>query len=184
MPTKPMSRTLKASIATGTAVLLLAGVGGTFARWFDEESVTSADINAGELSLTAPGEVTYSEASIGEIPAADIAAFNMVPGDVVTLTATVTPTLVGNNLEATLTADIGTAGGTLAEWVTTDVTVGGAADATLTEADSDTPIDVAIEITLPLETGGEPGVGNGTDAQNTVLDLEDLTLSLVQIDNP
>ena len=62
--------------------------------------------------------------------------------------------------------------------------MGGAADATLTEADSDTPIDVAIEITLPLETGGEPGVGNGTDAQNTVLDLEDLTLSLVQIDNP
>lgn len=185
MSRKPMSRTLKAALATGTAVFLLAGVGGTFARWYDDASVGTGDITAGELSLTAE-DVTYSEASVGTI--ADITTFNMVPGDVVTITALVTPVLVGNNLEATLTADVGTATGALADFVDIDVTVGGNVDATLTEADSGTAVPVAIEITLPLATGGEPGDGDvttdGTQAQNTTLDLANLALSLVQIDNP
>ena len=185
MPRKPMSRTVKAAVASGTAVLLLAGVGGTFSRWYDDTSVGTGDITAGELSLTA-GDATYSEASVGAI--ADIATFNMVPGDVVTVAAQVTPVLVGDNLEATLSADVGTATGELADFVDTEVSVGGDVDATLTETDSGVEVPVAITITLPLETGGEPGDGDdttdGTQAQNTTLNLADLALSLVQIDNP
>lgn len=190
MGRNPMSRTTKAALATGAAVLLLAGAGGTFARWFDEESVASGDITSGELSLTAPTDVTWSEASLGAIP--DITAFTMVPGDVVTYTATVTPVLDGDNLEATLTADVGTAAGALAPLVTVTSSVGGEADGDplgpLTEADSGDPLDVEVEITLPLSTGGEPGDGDadtdGTNGQNATLTLEDLTLSLVQDDNP
>lgn len=185
MSRKPMSRTFKASLATGAAVVLLAGVGGTFARWYDDAEVGTGTINAGQLSLTAE-DVTYSEATQGTIAPADIGDFNMVPGDVVTINAVVTPILVGDNLAATLTADLATATGDLAEFVTTEVTVGGAANAVLTEANSGTPVNVAIEITLPFSTGGEPGdaddATDGTQAQLTTLDLGNLGLSLVQND--
>ena len=189
MARKPMSRTLKATLASGAAIVLLAGVGGTFARWYDDAEVTTGTIEAGELSLTA-GDVAFavSSGTGGPVAIPDISAFNMVPGDVVTVTSEVTPVLVGDNLAATLTADLdGAATGTLAAFVTvSDVTVDGGTNAVLTEADSGTAIDVEIEITLPFSTGGEPGDDpvNGTDAQNTTLDLTDLTLSLVQNDLP
>lgn len=176
-------RPLKAAVAIGLGVLLLAGAGGTFARWFDSQSVSTGEINSGELTLSEPSGIQWSEATLGDLTPEELAAYTMVPGDVVTYSATVTPTIVGDNLVATLAADVPTAGGTLAEWVEVEAAVaGGGAD--LTEEDSGTAVDVTVVITLPFETGGEPGDGNGTDGQNAVLSLSDLTITLVQNDRP
>lgn len=182
-PTPARNKALRAGIAVAAGVALLAGAGGTFARWFDSESVETGDIVAGELSLSSPTNISWSEATIGALTTEELAAYRMVPGDVVTYSAMVTPTIVGENLVATLTAEIPDASGALADWVDVEASVVGG-DATLRAADSGTAVEVRVVIELPFSTGGEPGSGNGTDAQTDELNLADLTISLAQNDRP
>lgn len=179
MPEFTKSRTIKAVAATAVGVILLAGTGGTFARWFDEEIVPAGPLTSGTLELSEP-TTTATEATLGDLTVLD-EPYEIVPGDVITFTMTTTPTIVGDNMVATLSAQQDAATGPLADFVDFETTIAGGGTG-LTEADSGTPIDVTIVATMPFSTGGEPGVGNGTDGQSATLDVNDITLSLVQDD--
>ena len=103
-----MNRSSKLTIAGGLAVVLLAGGAGTFARWYDEADVTDETISTGSLALSVEnGEwlinsLTDNTPTVEFTPESD----TIVPGDVVTFSADITPELVGTNLEATLSANL------------------------------------------------------------------------------
>lgn len=173
----------RAALAGGAALVLLLGVGGTFARWFDTEPVGGGDLAAGELSFDVAAGAGWFDISPDVTETAiDTATFALVPGDVLQYRASIVPTIVGDNLQATLDADIATPGGSLAEFVTVSASIDGEDSVPLTEADSGVPVPVTVTVTLPFSTGGEPGSGNGTDGQNTELDLESLLVQLIQDD--
>ena len=44
-----MSRSTRALVATGAAVALLAGSGATFARWYDEKTLSESRVATGTL---------------------------------------------------------------------------------------------------------------------------------------
>lgn len=158
------SSAVKALAAGAVGLLLLGGGAGTFALWSDEESIDAGDITDGELAL-AVGEGTWS---LGGDPV-DIATFRMVPGDTLSYQATVTPTIVGDTLSATLTSTVPGGG----EFWTIEANLPDGTTA-LTEADSGVAVPVEIDVTLPIDSGN--------DSQTEVLDLEALTLSLEQVD--
>lgn len=91
----------KALVAAGLGVVLLAGAGGTFALWNAEETTATGEITDGQLALSV-AEGTWAN---GETPI-DLTTFRMVPGDTVTFSTTVEPTIVGDNLKATLTGSL------------------------------------------------------------------------------
>ncbi|WP_153397095.1 alternate-type signal peptide domain-containing protein [Ornithinicoccus halotolerans] len=156
----------KALVATGLGVVLLAGAGGTFALWSDQEVVSAGTISNGSLSLdTTAG--TWTEAN--GTPIADIATYRMVPGDTVVFEAEVTPTIVGDNLQATLKGELAGSG---AHWAVTPSLPGGSQ--VLTEADSGIAHDLSVTVSLPT--------ASGNDSQTEVLDLGSLTLTLQQVE--
>lgn len=171
-----MKRSAKAGAAVAVAAALLIGAEGTFAEWSESRDVGSGQLTAGRLDWTV-GAGTWSDITSTPAAIADITAFRMVPGDVVRYETTVTPVLVGNNLTATLTADVSAAAGTLSDNVTIATTVNGVStdQLALTPADSGVAIAVAVTITFPFaQTAGE----------TEQLDLSTLTLDLVQDANP
>lgn len=156
----------KALLAVGAGALLLAGAGGTFATWSDTKSVGAGTITDGELKLAVePGSWKNGDT---EIP--DIADFKMVPGDTVTFTTTVTPTIVGDNLKATLSA---TLPNDESQWTVVSTMTGG--DGVLTDADSGQSYPVTVDVTLPAESGNT--------SQEATLNLGELTFKLDQ-NNP
>lgn len=118
-----MSRSTRALVATGAAVALLAGSGATFARWYDEKTLSESRVATGTLSLTTTGTPTWTintaatdengDTTVPFDPATD----KIVPGDVVEYSTTVTLHLQGKNLHAALGV-VAEEGYTLAEGVT------------------------------------------------------------------
>lgn len=182
-PRRTVGRPVRLAVAGGAALLLMMGAGGTFAQWYDATPVAGGQISAGALSLAPADEGAWFDISPDKTARGiTTSSFAMVPGDVLEYRADLVPTLDGDNLEATLRADVRTPEGALAEFVTVTATVDGDAEAVLTEADSGQTVPVRVRVELPFSTGGAPGSGNGTDAQGTVLDLDSLSVQLVQND--
>lgn len=100
-----MSRKMKAATAGGLAVLLLAGVGGSFARWYDESTVGAGQITTGNLSLSAEECAWVDQSADAATTTFTPGTDKMVPGDTVECTVSVTPTFEGKNLEAELVVD-------------------------------------------------------------------------------
>ncbi|MFK5583463.1 MULTISPECIES: alternate-type signal peptide domain-containing protein [unclassified Serinicoccus] len=161
---RPRSSAVKALAAGALGLLLLGGGAGTFALWSDEETVDAGDITDGELALAVGGGTWF----LGETEV-DVATFRMVPGDTLTYEATVTPTIVGDTLRATLSSTVPGGG---EHWTIAATLPDGGAE--LTEADSGVAVPIEVDVTLP--------VGSGNESQLAVLDLEDLVLSLEQVD--
>lgn len=179
-----MSRTTKSVLAVGAGVLLLTGAGGTFAQWSESESVDGGTVTAGHLDMTVtPGTWydTRGTESVSDDVEIDPASFRMVPGDVVAYRATITPDLVGDNLEAQLDADLSTANGPLADVVTVSATLDGAETQTLTPADSGQELQAVVEVSMPFGEGTATDPDGGEDA---ALDLSTMKISLVQTPNP
>ncbi|MFE7629093.1 alternate-type signal peptide domain-containing protein [Kocuria sp. NPDC057446] len=89
----------KAVLAGAVAVGLLAGGGGTFAKWSEEQAIASADsITAGELSMKST-TVSWTD---GAGKGIDPATYKIVPGDTVQLHASTTVIAEGNNLQGSL----------------------------------------------------------------------------------
>lgn len=165
-PTRNTHSATKALVAAGLGVVLLAGAGGTFAVWNAQESVSTGTITDGALALSV-GEGSWLAADGSAI--ADIAAYRMVPGDSVTFVTQVTPTIVGDNLQATLVGELPQ--GPDSFWRIDPALPDG--ETVLDEDDSNIPVTVEVEVTLPSTSGNE--------SQQAELDLNDLTLTLQQV---
>lgn len=153
---KPNRRVVKAAAAGALGVALLAGLGTTFAKWYEEQTIGDADMQSGHLNLNVDGaqwvDVNNGNAEIN----AD--TFRMVPGDKLRYTADVTTDLAGDNLEATLRVNTDeTVSGDLQDIVEVTATVGDGTDTerTVTPADNGTTIQVSVELEFPLTTDGQ-----------------------------
>ncbi|MCZ4080471.1 alternate-type signal peptide domain-containing protein [Rhodococcus sp. H36-A4] len=186
-----MKKATKGAVAAGAAAVLLLGGLGSFALWSDSEEIDGGTIESGELSLTeatAPvwRQTTTDVNAASVIPV--IADYRIVPGDVITYSATYNILAEGNNLLADLSVDIddiapGLGNEQLDEAV--DVTIAATSGGTTLPTDGNavritsTNQTVDLTITFAFDEGTE-----NQDAQNQQLNLEAFTLVLQQSRTP
>lgn len=178
-----MSRTTKSVVAVGAGLLLLTAAGGTFAQWSETQTIDGGTVTAGHLDMAVTPGIWYDTTGAAETEITDMTAFRIVPGDTLEYRATIDPDLVGDNLEATLESDLSTASGELADFVTTEATLGGAATQTLTPENTGggETFDAVVTVEMPY---GEGTVTDPDGGEDTSLDLSSMTISLVQTPNP
>ncbi|MCT1872268.1 alternate-type signal peptide domain-containing protein [Brevibacterium luteolum] len=175
---KPNRRAAKAAAAGALGVALLAGLGTTFAKWYEEASIGESSLQSGHLDMTVDG-AQWTDLNSGQT--IDEAQFKMVPGDKLRYTANITPDLVGDNLVATLKVNTDeTVSGDLDGIVKVTTTVGEGNDTkrTVTPADNGKTIRVTVELEFPLtKDGQDPAPEN--DRSNWWVDRgEDGTVNL------
>jgi len=97
-----MNKLVKGSIAGAAGIALLLGGAGTLATWNSSATVatTGSNITAGTLDIKATTG-TSGDGWRDATKTIDIAAFKVVPGDVLTYTKTFDVTATGDNLTAT-----------------------------------------------------------------------------------
>lgn len=185
-----MKKQTKAAIAAGAGAILLLGGVGSLAFWSDEADLGGGgSITSGQLAL---GECadggSWVDANSGTA-IADINVFRIVPGDVVEYTCDTTLNAEGDNLSATLTADLGGLTGdpellgrlnrsvtaTLNE--TTALPAGNGGVQIVANDGADQPISIAVRIAFDPSTPGQIG-------QNQSVDLGAMSLNLEQNTNP
>jgi alternate signal-mediated exported protein len=108
------SKMIKGIVAGALGLTLLLG-GGTFALWYQNQSVASGSVQSGNLNFTVGAQTWAVVSNAGgsggiaagtSTPIPDISAFKMVPGDTVTLTTAITTSVIGTTMQATLKADL------------------------------------------------------------------------------
>lgn len=100
-----MKKTTKGAVAAGAAALLLAGGAGSFAAW-------NASTTAGPSQTVTAGSMSVAQVDTGAWTWENGTTFTpgsdtLVPGDVVNYTAKYNINLVGTNLKAKLTPNLG-----------------------------------------------------------------------------
>lgn len=172
------SRT-KAIIAIAAGAVLLLGGGTTLAYWTTTQTITGGAISSGDLNLATTGTPTWWLTAEGSSTPVDITAAlattKIVPGDTVTLTQDATLTLVGDNMNATLSIAGGAAPTGFTAAPITATKGGTALPAELVPSDSG-----AIEIEAQFVFN--PDVSTDTrNLVNTASTLADVTLTLTQV---
>lgn len=178
---KRFSPRAKAIIAIAAGTALLLGGAGSYAYWSTSQSLNAGTVNTGDLNL-ALGAGTWSLDGTLTAPTtvADPSAVHIVPGDVLTLTQVLDVTLVGDNLEALLTADLSAVIPVAsASYLTATLSVTGVGTPAgvntyrLTPADAAAPINAVLTITFNSTTPNRESV-------NTPIDLTALAFTLTQ----
>lgn len=181
-------RALKAVAAGTLGLALLGGLGTTFAKWYEEESLNGS-LQTGHLNMTVEdGQWVDVNHKNKTITAED---FRMVPGDKIKYTAQVKPDLVGDNLSAQLSVNVGEAVlGELKDVVTVKTTVDGEeSPKTITSEAGKTTIPVTVELEFPLtKDGAKPDADKSNwwndQGENKTVNLSGIEIELDQVDNP
>lgn len=171
-----MKKSTKSVLAAGAAVVVLTGGAGSLAYWNATADIGGGEIDSGELDLAPAGAGVWQlNGTAVTNPQANVV---LVPGDVLTYSADYTIVAVGNNIEGTLTAVGGDGAGTLAPFLTTDLTAttGGAPVTTVDGSNDGDTLDVDLTIDFPFG----PGVDNASQEQT--LDLSGVSIVLTQTD--
>lgn len=173
-----MPKIIKGGLALAAALVLLLAGYGTYALWSDSETLNGGALSSGQLAFEGSDAGVWRDASDGapgEV-IADIATFQIVPGDVLTYTLTRTVRASGDNLVATLAADPSSITGDpelLADVaVTTGLSVNGAAATAITEANDGQ--QVVATVTFDFDEAST------NETQLQALDLSALQLTLTQ----
>lgn len=168
-----MRNSLKALIATSGGAFLLLGGAGSLAYWQSAGSVPAGDLQSGRLALTDAA----SSWTLNGVTVADPTAVRVVPGDELAWTGGFLITAQGDNLQAEIAMTGGQSGGTLAPYVTTDVSwdvAGEPASSPITSADDGKNVDVLINVDFPFSAGNA--------SQAKTLDVSDVSVTLTQVD--
>lgn len=170
-----MNKATKGAIAAGAAGILLLGGAGTFALWEDTAAISAGNVSTGELSLALTGTAGAWTYEGGESTVTE----GIVPGDVITSTQEAVITASGDNIAGSFT--VGTLAGPLPTGVTASIsTVETEADLTgtgsLLSFATAGEYSVDVVITLAFDT-------TGTTSQGATIDLDDLTLTLTQVNS-
>ncbi|HNO40293.1 MAG TPA: alternate-type signal peptide domain-containing protein [Marmoricola sp.] len=189
--TPKKSQAKRGVVAAGLGLALMTGVGGTFAYWQQSTDMGTGNITAGNLSLSVSGAAWYDCTANGTAAAtdtttspvgltgcssiSDITTFRMVPGDKLKYVASATPTLVGDNIKADLTATVPAtgSGSDLAHWLTIGAGLSGTTSS-LTEADSGVAHTAIVSVQLPSTVSNQDGT-------TTSVSLTSFKLNLVQV---
>ena len=183
---KKPNRALKAAAAGA----LLAGLGTTFAKWYEELPIGDSSMQSGHLNLNV-ADAKWVDANNGDTVINE-KTFRMVPGDKLRYTANVTPDLVGDNLVATLRVNTSeTISGDLQDIVTVKTTVGDGTetDRTVTPDDNNTTIPVSVELEFPLTKDGNPPQDDKSnwwkdEGEDGTVNLASTKVELIQNNNP
>lgn len=181
-----MKKVTKATIAAAAAAVLLAGGVGTLALWQKDANVDAGAVSTGHLNLTVGTDGTWTDKSADAQdtnfnPATD----ELVPGDTVSYTQTVTIDAEGKNLQGALT--VGSAAAVPAA-LAGEVEIDLAIDASvpgLTKVGNvvsfaeEGTYQVPLEITVSFAKGTTGSTANGTMDQD--IDLSQLALTLDQV---
>jgi alternate signal-mediated exported protein len=159
-----MNRAMKGAIAAGAAGILLLGGAGTFAVWSDTKSTDAGTVSTGQLSLSV-ADGTWTETATPLVPI-DSETFQIVPGDSLTYTTTVTVKAEGENLQAVLSVPT-----ELTAQVTSDVNPSAAVS------------PEKLLVTMDIDGGNVEGLGVSsdddlTDADNVLTFTEERTYSI------
>ena len=183
-----MKKKTKAAIAAGAGAVILLGGAGSLAFWNDSSTTTEGEISSGELSLDdCENGGTWTDVNQATT-ISDIEAFRIVPGDTLSYTCVTAINATGDNLSATLTADIGEVTGDadlLAALGNPQVTAtangaplpSNTTGVQITPTTESQPIVVTVAITFDPAT-------TGTVGQNQSVNLGATTLELTQNANP
>ncbi|WP_016934462.1 alternate-type signal peptide domain-containing protein [Rhodococcus sp. R1101] len=184
-----MKKQTKGAIAAGAGAILLLGGLGSLAFWNDQTDGDAGTITSGQLTLgECAGGGTWTDVGNGGATISDISSFRIVPGDTVRYTCASTLTAQGDNLEATLTANLdGVTGNTdLRNALITTIdgeyagqSFTGGADGVQVVANGGAPQDISVDITITFDPAT-----SGTTGQNETVDLGNLSLNLQQNTNP
>lgn len=196
-----MKKMTKGVIATGVAVMLLLGGGGTLAYWNDTADLGGSNtITAGTLTVVATGtpawQIEHTSGAVTDV--ADITAVRIVPGDVLLYSVPATITAQGQNLRF----QVGLAGGSVAAVSAsaadtalagrlTDSAVFGVTGATPVGTGGDTfehksntsssyATTITATIAWPFGAAGSPADDN--PAKTGAVDLANFALTVTQVD--
>ena len=180
-----MKKQTKAAVAAGAGAILLLGGLGTLAFWSDDANLGGGGtITSGQLSLgECEGDGSWEDVNAGPI---DIGTFRIVPGDTVRYTCNTELVAEGDNLTATLTADLGGVTGDaelqsrLQRSVTatlngTPLPPTGDGVQVIANDGSDQPISVVVTIAFDPNTPDQVGQGQSVDLSAMSLRLEQNT---------
>lgn len=161
-----MNKMTKGALGAGLGVALLLGGSGTLAVWNADQAGAAGTIVSGDLNLDgAPG--TWTSNLSGAV--ADITAYKVVPGEVLTYTQPLEVTLDGDELTAKLTTTgAGVNNGFKPENVAVSGPVLTSASGTVlptTVLDESSPSDITATITFSFlsSTSGRDGVNASYD---------------------
>ena len=174
-----MNKSTKGAVAAGSAVVLLMGGLGTLAYWTDSETLGGGSLNSGHLDIVTDATNTGCgawELDSGEsAPTTYTAGDPLVPGDVLTRLCNYTIAAEGNHLRATVSADVPTLTGDLADSLTiapANIEVNGAAATEFTEDNDGQKLSVELQVTFNSTV---------TDDMDVSAVLGDLTLTATQV---
>lgn len=185
-----MNKFVKSGIATAAGVALLMGGAGTLAYWNDTAAISGGTVTAGKLNIV-PETVTGTWSNQnGAI--ANISAYRIVPGDVLTYTGTMGVEVIGDTLQAQLSIAGGTltgtnaAGNDLASWIATNGSVSIAASGTGVGAPSAGVYPIAntatsIDVVVTINFFKSPTAGAENNTMEGTVNLSDVTVTLSQV---
>lgn len=113
-----MNKMLTGAIAISASALLLVGGGGTLAVWNDTAGVKPGTITAGNIALEAEGGKWSNVTSGTAVPIANIAEYEIVPGETLRYTQSLNIIVEGTNAVADLKVSGGFVNGFESEGVT------------------------------------------------------------------
>ncbi|MGW6226276.1 alternate-type signal peptide domain-containing protein [Cellulosimicrobium cellulans] len=173
--TKKNHGAVKGTVAAAAGVAVLLGGAGTFALWNQSGAISGAATETGTLTADFSGTTSWQDVTPGAGNAiADIAAFRMVPGDILEGTTTVEVTATGENLLVDATLDSTTANlpeGVDATVLLSDGTASGET-LELTGSNAGTVYDLTATVTLSFDEGSEASQGATVDLTKVNVDLQ------------
>lgn len=182
------SRTTKVALAGTAAAVLLAGGGGTFANWYDDQRIFEGDqtITSGQLTIQ-KGTDAWQDGTGKKLSATELAGYKMVPGTKLTYTAELDITVEG--LTAAVTTDfrgLTAAGGELVDVLQVGATLD---DEPLAVADGEAvsipfteqgTSEHQLVVTVEFPENAPGGGTWGTTAQGETANLQAFKVALTQ----
>ncbi|MCL2848499.1 MAG: alternate-type signal peptide domain-containing protein [Micrococcales bacterium] len=179
-----MERLTKAAIATGGATVLLLGGIGTVAYWTDQGTATGGSLTSGQLSLTdGTCDPWQYDPSDGGGPVVQI-----VPGDIVVTSCEFTVEGEGDHLAVSAELDStqfsdpanNLLEAALAPNVDSTFTLDGSPVPTTGVALTSGPHTLTVDVQVTFPYGDDTDPGN--DTQNLTATLDDVVITVVQMD--
>lgn len=185
-----MNKLVKGAVAGAAGIALLLGGAGTFALWNSSIGVASGTVATGTLAFGAATGAIWTDNSPGALTTTfNPATQKIVPGDVVSLSQTITMTATGKNLVAQLAyvpSSVAIPADLVGKIVPTLTVTKASGDATITGNGTSTPytitpssggvttLTVVISYAFDKTTAGVVG-------QNESVDLSGASFSLTQL---
>ena len=178
-----MNKILTGAVAGAAGIALLLGGAGTFALWNSSTTVNVGSVASGTLSIASVGAPSWKnisgDASVGGVAIPSITSYNIVPGDKLELTQTVTVNATGDNLKATLFLDDASIKGSLKPLVIVGMNATGGSSVseirttdTFAVTPSASATTVTITVTVDFPSDEKAGQAGSLDLSTLAFKLE------------